>query len=197
MSQKKKLAIIGLLIAGLLIVPVVIQVTLSLISLRANTPQVPKENPLKISSIESWETHIDSEKGYSVKYPPEMYLSDTPFPGYITTFLLTDLKPLRELGLPDEVTPRVQVFAIDTPLEEFVAGLNENRSEDQFPEFSQIELNGSSAYQTKAFDQEVIFTHTVFGDDNKSFLIELFTIEKENDELKKAYEDMISTFEIL
>jgi len=196
MSQRGKLTLIGIGIIALLIVPVLIQVTRSLYSLQ-NTPPPPTENPLQISEMDSWETYHDQEAGFLIKYPPEMYPEVPPFEGYSATFLLLGLKQLRDLGLPDEVSPRIQVFASDMSVDEFLTKSNEMRNAEQFPEFAKIDLDDYEAYQTKAFDREVIFTHTIVGNEEKSFLFELFSIEKENHELRKAYEEMLSTFEIL
>lgn len=194
-AQTRKLAIIGTLIAGAIVVPLVIQVTLSMLSLSRNRPiPVPSSNPLTVSNESDWQKYTNEEQGFSISYPPELYPAENPFEGYSATFLISDLK---EFEIPAEISPRVQVFAIDTPVSEFVDEMNDGRNIEQFPEFEEIELNGKSAYQTKALDPEVIFTHTIVGNGEKSYLIELFTIEKENDALKEIYEIMVSSFEII
>lgn len=193
MKEKTKLTIIGLTIAGLIVVPMLFSVIGGLISV-STMQKVSSENPFVVSSLEKWTIYNDAQNGFSLSYPPEMYLADKPFGVFSATFLLADLKNLEQ---PEESTPRIQVYKSDTPIEEFVKTMNEQRNKDQFPEFHKLEFEGKVVYQTKALDPEVIFTETVIGNDNKSYLLELFTIEKKNDELIKAYEEMVKSFKIL
>lgn len=197
-KQKRVLTVIGVTVIAIIVSPVIFSVAGSIYSLSINRPlPIPKENPLTVSEDSKWMKHTDKQTGFSISYPPEMYLSEKPFKGYHATFLLTDLKEIMNMNFPSEIAPRIQVFKSDTPISEFLPQINENRNKDQFPEFAEIELNGYEAYQTKAFDPEVIFTHTIIGNENKTYLLELFTIEKENDALKEIYDRMLQSFEIL
>lgn len=193
MNERTKLSIVGGIIAGVIIIPIIVSVFGGLRSLSQNTP-VPVENPFVVSALDKWSVYKNQENGFSIAYPPEMYLSEKPFGVFSATFLLNDLKSVVQ---PEESTPRIQVYKTDSPVEEFTKTMNEQRNKEQFPQFSEIDINGNKAYQTKALDPEVIFTETVFGNDKKSYLIELFTVEKKNDELVKAYGQMLNSFKIL
>lgn len=195
-KQKTKLALVGVAIVAFILLPLTVQVVRSLYSLSINRTSVPTENPLTVSDQSMWQEYIDSENGFSVLYPPEVYIRETPFEGYTTTFLLTNLKEVMDMGFPKDIAPRIQVFVAETPIATLVSELNEARNIEQFPEYSPIELNGYEAYQTKALDSEVIFTHTIIGNEEKSYLIEMFTIEKENAALQEIYERMLQSFEI-
>ena len=96
-----------------------------------------------------------------------------------------------------DVQPRIAVYKIDKGLNETVQFSNEQRNKDQFPEFSEIDINGVRAFQTKALDTEVLFTHTIFGNEKSAYIVELFTIEKENQALINTYEEMLKNFKIL
>lgn len=196
-KQKRILTVIGVAVIGIIVAPVIFSVAGSIYSLSVNRPiAVPKENPLTVSDDSKWVKYTDPA-GFSISYPPEMYLSEKPFEGYHATFLLTDLKEVMDMNFPSEIAPRIQVFKSDISISEFLVQINENRNKEQFPEFTKIELKGYEAYQTKAIDPEVIFTHTIIGNEEKSYLVELFTIEKENAALKEIYERMLQSFEIL
>lgn len=187
----------GAMVALAIIIPVLYGVVGGLASLSMRDNQaVPTSNPLAVSDYSHWKLYDDSEVGYRVKYPPELYVSKTPFSGFTTTFQLSALKDIAA-QIPDDIEPRIQIFKSSSPVTLFVDEVNKSRNAEQFPEFTQININKKNAYQTKAIDPEVIFTHTIIGDENNSYLIELFTIEKENDALKEIYQKMLESFEII
>lgn len=180
---------IGLIVLAIILIPMVTGVVGGIISV--NKANIPKENPLTISNEENWLSYKNEEKKFSLQYPPEMYVSEKAFTGFTTTFLLNDLK---NLTLPEGATPRIQVFASDRPIKEALKEVNENRNKEQFPEFKPFQMNNYEAYQTKANSPEIIFTHTLVGDDKGSYLIELFTIEKENKALVDTYDKLLKSF---
>lgn len=165
---------------------------------RANSRMV-EEQPAKTEVAElQWETYTNSERGFSISYPSnsfyKMRVAEPPFDGYHATFLLSILDQLK---IPDEIAPRVQIFSSNTPITDMVQALNEARNKDQFPEFFKIELAEYEAYQTHAYDHEVIFTQTVIGNTSRSFIVELFSTEKENKFLQELYKEMVASFKIL
>lgn len=190
--QKTLLAIVGTTVAAIILFPVFIGIVGGYFSTHQKRVPVPSHNPLSVSTEEKWLT-FTTEK-YKVLYPPEMYQSEKPIEGYTVTFLFSNL---RGFDIPVEIQPRIQIYASELPIAEFLEETNKARNKEQFAEFAKIELNDYEVYQTKALDPEVIFTHTIIGDDKESYLIELFTIEKENDVLKNTYDKMISSFEML
>jgi hypothetical protein len=192
MREKARLTIFGGVILAAILIPILISVVGGMRSLSVRQTSV--ENPFIVSSTDKWALHEDQENGFSISYPPEMYLAENAFGVFSATFLLNDLKNVVQ---PEESTPRIQVYKTDTPVDEFIKTMNDQRNKDQFPEFQKIEIKLGTAYLTKAIDPEVIFTETVIGNDKKSYLVELFTIEKKNDELVKAYGQMLNSFKIL
>lgn len=185
------LSIVGLVIILIIIIPILVGIGASLFSLSKSYTAEP--NPLNISEAENWQAYIDEQNGFSIQYPPELYVSEKPFEGFAVTFQITDLK---ELALSPDVAPRIQIFVSDMPVSELLKKVNDNRNKEQFGEFQKIDINGYEAYQTTALDEKVIFTDTIVGNDNKSYLIELFTTEQENPALRQAYEKMLKSFKI-
>lgn len=195
-KTRKVLVLIGVTIFLIVALPIIIGVGLSLYSL-TKTPAptaTPEPNPLTITEGTKWQTYTDKDAGFSIDYPPELYVADKPFQGFTATFLITSLK---SLSLSESIAPRIQVYAADMPINTLLKDVNTNRNTDEFPEFSEISLNGYKAYQTSAKDPNIIFSHTIIGDAKKSYLIELFTVEQQNDALKEAYQKMLQSFKIL
>lgn len=190
--QKIILTIVGGLVATIILFPFFIAIIGGYSSAHKKIASPPTQNPLEISSDDNWETF--STESYKISYPPEMYMSDEPLEGYTNTFLISGL---RDFDIPLEIQPRIQIYASGLPVDKLLNQTNDGRNKEQFAEFSELSLARYKAYQTKALDPEVIFTHTIIGDDDESYLIELFTIEKENDALKSVYDKMIYSFEIL
>lgn len=154
-------------------------------NLRQNTAtSSPTQKPV------AWEKYEGGDIFF--EYPSNMNILETPLYGADITVMFSSV----DVSISEEMRPRIQIYKVDTPVDEVYLAANESRNKDQFPEFSEIEIDGKKMYQTKALDPEVIFTHTIFGDENKSYLIEMFSSEVENDQLQNAYQHVVETFNL-
>jgi hypothetical protein len=181
---------------GIIIIPTVVQVVLGLYSLnrQPEAAAVETQTPRVLSDKSTWPSHTDVDNKFSILYPTEMYPAEKPFSNFAVTFLI---KGLESVDFPPDMAPRIQIYVTEKPVGDFVKEVNEARNKEQFPEFSPIELNGYTAYQTKALDQSVIFTHTIISSGKKTYLIEIFSTERDNKVIRGVYDEMLKSFKIL
>lgn len=152
------------------------------------TSDIEKQN---IQQVEvTW--HKYDKEGISFEYPSNMQVLETPLYGALVTVMFNTA----DLDIPEEMKPRIQIYKVDETLDTVVRALNTSRNKDQFPELSAVEIGNKKAYQTKALDPEIIFTHTVLGDENTTYLFEMFSSEVKNDELQNAYQRVVETFNL-
>ena len=148
----------------------------------------------KTVNTDDWLTYENKDLGFLIKYPGSFYPESEPPEPYDVSFYSSYI---RALNLPEEIQPKIQIFKEEISIENLKNEVNDARNPDQFPEFSEVQINGQTAYQTKAFDPEVIFVHTIVGNTDEAYIIELFTTEKKNDDLEDLYNTMLETFTII
>lgn len=152
-----------------------------------------RQNTATDSAIQkpiAWEKYEGDDIFF--EFPSSMKVLETPLYGANITIMFNNV----DVNIGEEMRPRIQVYKVDTPVEEVVLAANESRNKDQFPEFSELVISGKKAYQTKALNPEIIFTHTILGDENTTYLFEMFSNEVENNELQNAYQHVVETFNL-
>ncbi|RJR28153.1 hypothetical protein C4564_06355 [Candidatus Microgenomates bacterium] len=141
-------------------------------------------------TVIAWEKY--KKDNISFEYPSNMRVVETPLYGANITIVFNNI----DTSISEEMRPRIQIYKVEEPIGTVVAALNNSRNKDQFPELSEIEIGNKSAYQTKAIDPQIIFTHTVLGNENTTYLFEMFSSEVKNNELQNAYEHVVETFNL-